>query len=64
MPTSLLYNWQLEAKRFTPEMRVMLYTGTNREKDTSQFDQYDLILTSYGIVRLDIDILEDYGSTM
>jgi superfamily II DNA or RNA helicase len=60
MPTSLLYNWQLEAKRFTPEMRVMLYTGTNREKDTSQFDQYDLILTSYGIVRLDIDILEDY----
>ncbi|MEO6282563.1 MAG: DEAD/DEAH box helicase [Dyadobacter sp.] len=60
MPTSLLYNWQLEAKRFTPEMRVMLYTGTSREKDTSQFDQYDLILTSYGIVRLDIDILEDY----
>jgi superfamily II DNA or RNA helicase len=60
MPTSLLYNWQLEAKRFTPEIRVMLYTGTNREKDTSQFDQYDLILTSYGIVRLDIDILEDY----
>ncbi|WAC11863.1 DEAD/DEAH box helicase [Dyadobacter pollutisoli] len=60
MPTSLLYNWQLEAKRFTPEMRVLLYTGTNREKDTSQFDQYDLILTSYGIVRLDIDIMEDY----
>ncbi|KAA0991275.1 DEAD/DEAH box helicase [Dyadobacter aurulentus] len=60
MPTSLLYNWQLEAKRFTPDLKVLLYTGTNREKDTSQFDQYDLILTSYGIVRLDIDIIENY----
>ncbi|MCE7058606.1 DEAD/DEAH box helicase [Dyadobacter sp. CY343] len=60
MPTSLLYNWQLEAKRFTPDLKVFLYTGTNREKDTSQFDNYDLILTSYGIVRLDIDIIENY----
>ncbi|NIJ51542.1 DEAD/DEAH box helicase [Dyadobacter arcticus] len=60
MPTSLLYNWQLEAKRFTPDIKVLLYTGTHREKDTSQFDQYDLILTSYGIVRLDIDIIEKY----
>jgi superfamily II DNA or RNA helicase len=60
MPTSLLYNWQLEAKKFTPEIKVLLYTGTSREKDTSQFDQYDLVLTSYGIVRLDIDIIENY----
>lgn len=60
MPTSLLYNWQLEAGKFTPDIRVLLYTGTNREKDTSQFDNYDLVLTSYGIVRLDIDIIEDY----
>ncbi|MCE7069472.1 DEAD/DEAH box helicase [Dyadobacter sp. CY327] len=60
MPTSLLYNWQLEAKRFTPDMKVLLYTGTNREKDTAQFNHYDLILTSYGIVRLDIDFIQSY----
>ncbi|MCE6988194.1 DEAD/DEAH box helicase [Dyadobacter sp. CY323] len=60
MPTSLLYNWQLEANKFTPELKVMLYTGTNRDKDTAQFDQYDLILTSYGIIRLDVEILENY----
>jgi superfamily II DNA or RNA helicase len=60
MPTSLLYNWQLEAKKFTPELRVMLYTGTNREKDTTQFENFDLILTSYGIIRLDIEIMEHY----
>ncbi|WP_138481286.1 DEAD/DEAH box helicase [Dyadobacter bucti] len=60
MPTSLLYNWQLEAKKFTPDLKVFLYTGTNREKDTSQFDNYDLILTSYGIIRLDIDLIHAY----
>lgn len=60
MPTSLLYNWQLEAKKFTPDLKVFLYTGTNREKDTSQFDNYDLILTSYGIIRLDIDLIHTY----
>ncbi|GAB2519399.1 DEAD/DEAH box helicase [Spirosoma aerophilum] len=60
MPTSLLYNWELEARKFTPDLRVMVYTGTYRDKNTAQFDEYDLILTSYGIVRIDIDILSDY----
>ena len=60
MPTSLLYNWELEARKFTPDLRVMVYTGTYRDKNTAQFNDYDLILTSYGIVRIDIDILSDY----
>lgn len=60
MPTSLLYNWELEARKFTPNLRVMLYTGTYRDKNMSQFDGYDLILTSYGIVRIDTDLLKTY----
>ncbi len=60
MPTSLLYNWELEARKFTPGLRVMVYTGTYRDKNTAQFDDYDLILTSYGIVRIDIDLLSRY----
>ncbi|MBE9465040.1 DEAD/DEAH box helicase [Dyadobacter subterraneus] len=60
MPTSLLYNWALEAKRFTPKLKVMFYTGTYREKDTKQFEGFDLILTSYGIVRLDIDFIQSF----
>ncbi len=60
MPTSLLYNWEMEAQKFTPSLKVFTYTGTNREKNVAQFQQYDLVLTSYGIVRLDIDILKDY----
>jgi len=60
MPTSLIYNWLHEAKRFTPNLRVLNYTGTYREKTVSQFKHYDLILTSYGIVRLDIELLKNY----
>ncbi|MFN8348976.1 MAG: DEAD/DEAH box helicase, partial [Spirosomataceae bacterium] len=60
MPTSLLYNWELEAKRFTPQLRVLVYTGTYRDKNLSYFDHYDLILTSYGIVRIDVDLLKVY----
>ena len=60
MPTSLVYNWQKEAKKFTPDLKVFTYTGTGREKDTSRFKDYDLVLTIYGIARLDVDILSSY----
>ena len=60
MPVSLLYNWLSEAEKFTPSLRTLLYTGTNRDKSTDRFAGYDLILTSYGIVRLDIELLRKY----
>lgn len=60
MPTSLIYNWQLEASKFTPNLRVLVYTGTNRDKNAEQFANYDLVVTSYGITRLDIEILSSY----
>lgn len=61
MPTSLVYNWQKEAKKFTPKLRVFNYTGVNRTKDIGQFIGYDLVITSYGIIRRDLDILTKYN---
>lgn len=60
MPTSLIYNWEMEAAKFTPALKVFTYTGTTRNKNVDQFEDYDLVLTSYGIVRLDVDILKKY----
>ncbi|GAB2543121.1 DEAD/DEAH box helicase [Rufibacter soli] len=60
MPTSLIYNWLAEAQKFTPQLRILTYTGTYRNKNVSQFKHYDLILTSYGIVRLDHELLKKY----
>ncbi len=60
MPTSLIYNWEMEARKFTRGLKILIYTGSQRQKDASKFGNYDLILSSYGIVRLDISILEKY----
>ncbi|HEY4650192.1 MAG TPA: SNF2-related protein, partial [Pontibacter sp.] len=60
MPTSLIYNWLHEARKFTPDLRILTYTGTYRNKDIAQFQEYDVVLTSYGIVRLDAELLKQY----
>lgn len=60
MPTSLIYNWEMEAAKFTPGLRLLTYTGTNRNKNIQQFSQYDVVLTSYGITRLDIELLQQF----
>jgi SNF2 family DNA or RNA helicase len=58
MPTSLIFNWEMEARKFTPGMKILNYTGIHREKDFNKFSDYDLVLTSYGTVRMDIEILK------
>lgn len=60
MPTSLIYNWEMEAGKFTPDLKILNYTGTLRNKDITRFKDYDLVLTSYGITRLDVEILQKY----
>ncbi len=60
LPTSLLYNWELEAKKFTPCLKIFSYTGSNRIKEVDQFMGYDVVLTTYGIIRLDIDLLSSF----
>lgn len=60
MPTSLLYNWEMEAKKFTPELKILNYTGINRVKDSSQFGKYDIVITSYGTTRVDTEILAEF----
>lgn len=60
LPTSLIYNWQKEAARFTPDLRVMVHYGTQRSKDTQAFLFYDLIICSYGVLRSDIDFIRHF----
>jgi superfamily II DNA or RNA helicase len=60
MPTSLIYNWLNEAKKFTPQLRLMVHTGTFRYKSAEVFANYDVVITTYGISRIDIDLLQNY----
>ena len=59
VPRSLIFNWIEEAKRFTPELRVLDYTGIQRGPLIESFDQYDLVLTTYGTMHRDIVKLKD-----
>jgi len=60
MPTSLIYNWLNEAKKFAPKLRMMVHTGTFRYKSPEVFANYDVVITTYGITRIDIDLLSGY----
>ncbi len=59
VPRSVIFNWLDEAARFTPELRVLAYSGPDRGASLEQFKQYDLIVTSYGLMRRDIDELKE-----
>lgn len=55
MPKSLIYNWENEIKRFSPKLKVGVYYGINR--DFSLLKKVDIILTTYGTIRNDIENL-------
>ncbi|MDP3560875.1 MAG: DEAD/DEAH box helicase [Legionellaceae bacterium] len=50
-PTSLVGNWYEEARRFTPELKVLIFHGFDRHQ--GQFDGYDLVISTYGLVQRD-----------
>ncbi len=60
MPTSLIYNWLTEAKKFTPKLKILAHTGTNRNKDVANFANYDIVITTYGVTRVDVDELKNF----
>jgi non-specific serine/threonine protein kinase len=58
LPPSLLFNWEHEISRFYPGLTVQSYTGKER---TPTFSQADVVLTTYGLIRRDIVVLEQVG---
>lgn len=57
MPKSLVFNWENEIKRFNPILKTGIYYGNNR--DLSVFDNSDIVLTTYGTIRNDIEKFQD-----
>jgi superfamily II DNA or RNA helicase len=56
-PKSLIFNWLREAKRFTPKLKTLSYTGMKRSGYLDEFDEYDVVITTYGTVRRDVEKL-------
>jgi SNF2 family DNA or RNA helicase len=54
-PTSLVTNWLREAARFTPQLRTLDLTGPGRAEKFERRKEYDLLVTSYAILRRDVE---------
>ncbi|MEO6668705.1 MAG: SNF2-related protein [Ferruginibacter sp.] len=54
-PVSLIYNWETELRKFAPKLKYHIYYGTAREFSDEHFEDYDIVLTSYGLVRNDME---------
>jgi superfamily II DNA or RNA helicase len=60
-PTSLMGNWQDEAARFAPGLRVLVLQGKDRLAHFDSIDQFDLVLTTYALLPRDEEKLRAHG---
>ena len=60
-PTSVVPNWQAEARKFTPGLRVLVLNGPERRKYHRSIPHADLVLTSYALLHRDIDRLRAHS---
>lgn len=56
-PSSLIYNWQSELQKFAPGIRTLVYHGADRRLKDITEGSYQVIITSYGTTRSDIEEL-------
>jgi SNF2 family DNA or RNA helicase len=63
-PTSVVGNWEREAPKFTPRLRVLVHHGSGRLRGrefTKAVRRTDLVLTSYPLATRDRELLEQFG---
>ncbi len=61
VPTSLIHNWQEEIDKFAPSLKVLILHGHGRAKSTADFDEHELVITTYGTLISDIVFLKKYA---
>ena len=60
-PTSVVFNWENEIRKFTPGLRVMKHAGQERLRTTAAFRDTDLVLTTYGVLLRDISLFRQFA---
>ena len=56
-PNSLMFNWENEIQKFCPDLIYHIHHGNERLTDASEFARYDIIITTYGTIRSDFELL-------
>ena len=59
-PASLIYNWQHELELFASNLRIQVVAGNAKERKEliEQYTSYDVLITSYDLLRRDLEIYE------
>lgn len=60
VPSTLVHNWLNEAARFAPHLNAGFYGGQNRKPFGQYYHHFDIIVTSYGLIRNELDVLKAY----
>ncbi|MEO6229718.1 MAG: SNF2-related protein [Ferruginibacter sp.] len=60
VPTSLIFNWQEELEKFAPSLKCLTIHGANRVKNNHHFHEYDIVLTSYGMLLSNIHFMKTF----
>jgi len=60
VPTSVLPNWEREAEKFVPKLRRLIIYGTRREGMFKRIASSDLIITTYALLRRDLEEMEKH----
>jgi non-specific serine/threonine protein kinase len=55
-PTTLIYNWENEIRKFTPTLKYHIHHGPARTGKPASLQEYDLIITTYGTLRSDVTL--------
>lgn len=56
-PTSLIYNWESEFKKYAPSIKVKVIADSRKKREQifNELKDYEVFITSYGLLREDID---------
>ncbi|MCW3089471.1 MAG: helicase [Ferruginibacter sp.] len=60
VPASLIFNWQEELERFAPTLTLLTVDTTHRVKNNHSFKEYDVVLTSYGMLVSNIHFMKTF----
>jgi SNF2 family DNA or RNA helicase len=60
VPTTLVHNWREEARRFAPELKVLVLNGPQRKERFDQIGEHELILTTYALLWRDQKVLAEH----
>ncbi len=55
-PTSLLYNWENEIRKFAPQLSYLIHHGSSRTLKYTELSGYDIIISTYGTLRSDAEL--------